>query len=181
VASPLKRYIQQEVEDQIAEKILLGALEKEGEIIIDVENNKLSDSYYDFLASEARQASFVAVAKKDIKYIANNIFSSMQNGEKIDLENIGVTVYTNIQKEIEAVAKKIASKIKEGYRYSDFALYTTKPEEYDKIISRVFYENNLKYYLPKSKSICESILVKYIQGILNLAPKGLNLDKALQI
>ncbi len=41
-ARPLKRYIQQEVEDQIAEKILLGALEKEGEIIIDVENNKLT-------------------------------------------------------------------------------------------------------------------------------------------
>ena len=34
----------------------------------DVENNKLSDSYYDFLASEARQASFIAIAKKDIKY-----------------------------------------------------------------------------------------------------------------
>ena len=41
-ARPLKRYIQQEVEDQIAEKILLGELEKEGEIVIDVENNKLS-------------------------------------------------------------------------------------------------------------------------------------------
>lgn len=34
----------------------------------DVENNKLTDSYYDFLASEARQTSFVSIAKKDIKY-----------------------------------------------------------------------------------------------------------------
>ncbi len=34
----------------------------------DIENDKLSDSYYDFLASEARQTSFVAIAKKDIKY-----------------------------------------------------------------------------------------------------------------
>ncbi len=34
----------------------------------DVENNKISDSYYDFLASEARQASFIAIAKRDIKY-----------------------------------------------------------------------------------------------------------------
>ncbi len=34
----------------------------------DVENNKLTDSYYDFLASEARQTSFIAIAKKDIKY-----------------------------------------------------------------------------------------------------------------
>jgi ATP-dependent Clp protease ATP-binding subunit ClpA len=41
-ARPLKRYIQQEVEDQIAEKILLGSLNKEGEIIIDVENDKLT-------------------------------------------------------------------------------------------------------------------------------------------
>ena len=31
-----------------------------------VEENKLTDSYYDLLASEARQTSFVAIAKKDI-------------------------------------------------------------------------------------------------------------------
>ena len=41
-ARPLKRYIQQEVEDQIAEKILLGELKNEGEIIIDEEDNKLT-------------------------------------------------------------------------------------------------------------------------------------------
>ena len=32
-----------------------------------IEENKLTDSYYDFLASEARQASIVAIAKKDIQ------------------------------------------------------------------------------------------------------------------
>lgn len=120
-------------------------------------------------------------AKLDIKYIADNIFSNVQNKEKIDLQNIDVTVYTNIQKEIEAVAKEIASKTKEGYRYSDFAIYTTKPEEYEKTIARVFYENNIEYYLPKSKSICESVLVKYIQGVLNLASKGLNLELVFDI
>ena len=31
-----------------------------------IEENKLTDSYYDFLASEARQASIVAIAKKDV-------------------------------------------------------------------------------------------------------------------
>ncbi len=41
-ARPLKRFIQQEVEDQIAEKILLGKLNKEGGIIIDIENGKLT-------------------------------------------------------------------------------------------------------------------------------------------
>ena len=41
-ARPLKRFIQQEVEDRIAEKILLGELEKQGVIIIDVRGNDLS-------------------------------------------------------------------------------------------------------------------------------------------
>lgn len=31
-----------------------------------IEENKLTDSYYDLLASEARQASFVAIAKRDV-------------------------------------------------------------------------------------------------------------------
>ena len=34
----------------------------------DITNNILNDSYYDFLASEARQSSLIAIAKKDVKY-----------------------------------------------------------------------------------------------------------------
>lgn len=41
-ARPLRRYIQQEIEDQIAEKILLGQLNNTGEIIIDVKDDKLT-------------------------------------------------------------------------------------------------------------------------------------------
>jgi len=41
-ARPLKRFINQEVEDKIAEKILLGELEKSGTIIIDVDGNGLT-------------------------------------------------------------------------------------------------------------------------------------------
>lgn len=32
-----------------------------------VEENKLTDTYYDLLASEARQASLIAIAKKDVE------------------------------------------------------------------------------------------------------------------
>lgn len=41
-ARPLKRYISQEIEDKIAEKILLGELEKKGTIVIDVNGNGLT-------------------------------------------------------------------------------------------------------------------------------------------
>lgn len=32
-----------------------------------IEDNKLTDTYYDLLASEARQASLIAIAKKDVE------------------------------------------------------------------------------------------------------------------
>lgn len=41
-ARPLKRFIASEIEDKIAEKILLGELEKSGSIIIDVDGNGLT-------------------------------------------------------------------------------------------------------------------------------------------
>ena len=41
-ARPLKRYISQEIEDKIAEKILLGELDKKGTVVIDVNGNGLT-------------------------------------------------------------------------------------------------------------------------------------------
>ena len=40
-ARPLKRYIQQEVEDRIAEKMLLGEISQTGSVVIDCVNGEL--------------------------------------------------------------------------------------------------------------------------------------------
>ena len=40
-ARPLKRFIEQEIEDKIAEKILLGTLQDTGKILVGVEDGKL--------------------------------------------------------------------------------------------------------------------------------------------
>ena len=47
-------------------KVLYSEEQRLFSIGFNVEENKLTDSYYDLLASEARQASLVAIAKKDI-------------------------------------------------------------------------------------------------------------------
>ena len=117
--------------------------------------------------------------KDDLKYIANNLFSQ-ENNKKIEAENMEVIVQTNVIKEIESVAEDIQKYIKSGYRFSDFAIYTTNIEEYEKTISRVFYENKLQIYIPKNKNVSESILVKYIQSILRLASRGLNLENIFE-
>ena len=48
-------------------KVLYNEKTRLFSIGFNVEQNKLTDSYYDLLASEARQASLVAIAKRDIK------------------------------------------------------------------------------------------------------------------
>lgn len=121
-------------------------------------------------------------AKEDIKYIASNLFkNSSEKIQKININNIEFVMYTNILSEINEVAKIISKKIKEGYRYSDFAIYTTNTDEYQNVIAKVFYENNLDIYIARNKKLSESILVKYIQGILNLSIKGLNLELIFDI
>ena len=47
--------------------VLYNKEERLFSIGFNIEENKLTDSYYDLLASEARQASLVAIAKKDIE------------------------------------------------------------------------------------------------------------------
>ena len=47
-------------------KFLYDSKKRLFSIGFDVEQNKLTDSYYDLLASEARQASLIAIAKKDV-------------------------------------------------------------------------------------------------------------------
>ncbi|MCI8273606.1 MAG: hypothetical protein HFJ55_05955 [Clostridia bacterium] len=48
-------------------KILYSNEQRLFSIGFNIEENKLTDSYYDLLASEARQASLVAIAKKDVE------------------------------------------------------------------------------------------------------------------
>ena len=61
--------ILKQCEDIINNTDFIELYDKEKDIFsigFNVEENKLTDSYYDLLASEARQASLVAIAKKDV-------------------------------------------------------------------------------------------------------------------
>ena len=65
LATSLKVKIQQMIEDMDF-SVLYNHEQQIFSIGFNIEENKLTDSYYDLLASEARQASLVAIAKKDV-------------------------------------------------------------------------------------------------------------------
>ncbi len=68
--SQIKEKILEKIDKLINEtdfSMLYSNEQKLFSIGFDVEENRLTDSYYDLLASEARQASLVAIAKKDVE------------------------------------------------------------------------------------------------------------------
>ena len=65
ITKPLIDIIEKLIEDTNF-RILYDYKKKIFSIGFNVEENKLTDSYYDLLASEARQASLVAIAKKEV-------------------------------------------------------------------------------------------------------------------
>ena len=59
-------YITNHMIEQVDFSVLYSPEQQIFSIGFNIEENKLTDSYYDLLASEARQASLVAIAKKDV-------------------------------------------------------------------------------------------------------------------
>ncbi len=113
-------------------------------------------------------------ADECIKYLAQNIFDvSLNKYNSTKKENsVFLNIYQSVYNEIEEVAKKIAKGIRNGKRYSDFAIYTTDLDNYSFVISRIFYEYDIPFYVDTKKSIESSKLVVYIMNLLNLARKN---------
>lgn len=118
-------------------------------------------------------------AKEDLKYLADKVFENSR--ELIESENVNINIYTNSFKEIEEIAKKISYLVKNGYRYNDICIYTTNIDSYKKLIERIFYEYNIKLYVNTSKTIEESILIKYILGILDIMVSGINTENVFEV
>ncbi len=119
--------------------------------------------------------------KEDINFLINNIFENVPN-EKRKAENIDISIKSNIYEEVRDIAKKIRkSVVCDGYKYSDFAIYTSNISEYDYVIKQVFYEYLIPVYLDTYKDISKNSLFKYIAKFLDVLCYGLNNDNLFEI
>lgn len=116
----------------------------------------------------------------DIEYLSENIF--MQNKvNKIDAKNIYINLYNNSFSEITYISNVINKKVREGYRYSDFDIYTTDIEKYKDIVSRIFFDTKIPVYINSKTNIMFSKLVLYITKYLEILEKGVKKDLLLDI
>lgn len=119
-------------------------------------------------------------AKEDIKYLANNIFMDDVKA-KVKVENIHISLTTNIYTEVEKIANIISEKIREGYRYKDFAIYTTNTDEYSYVVKKIFYEYNIPVYIDSKISIESNIIAKYLQKLIEICKNGYKKENLFQI
>ena len=110
--------------------------------------------------------------KNDIKYLADNIFFDTKLKKKKS-ENIHIEYFSNVLSEVKNISKIINKKIREGYRYFDFDIYTTDIEKYKEVIIRNFYETKIPIYIHCEDGITSSKLVVYILKYLELLKNGI--------
>ena len=119
-------------------------------------------------------------ASKSLVYLADKVFSEEKVVEK-ELDDIEITIETNKYTEIENIAKKIKNKIKKGYRYSDFCIYTTNVLEYSNIISKTFEEYDISLYIDGSEKIEIAKLTKYLDLLLEILVKDVNIEVIFEL
>lgn len=118
--------------------------------------------------------------KQDIKYLSDNIFSNKID-KKINSQNVHIGMYSNAFSEIEYIASYINKKVRVGYRYKDFDIYTTDLDEYKDIISRVFFQANIPIYINSKENIKFSKLTTYILKYLDILKNGVKNDTLIDI
>ena len=113
---------------------------------------------------------------KDLAHLAENIFDLSKNEYKDKVENVSLVLKENTYNEIEYVAVDILSKVKEGYRFNDFVIYTNDILGYKVNMSRIFSLYNIPVYFNVEQSIQSSPLAIYLLTALRIVTDGLKKD-----
>ncbi|MBR6689049.1 MAG: PD-(D/E)XK nuclease family protein [Clostridia bacterium] len=113
---------------------------------------------------------------EDLAYLAENIFNLSKNEYKKEVKNIQLVLKENTYNEIEYVAVDILSKVKEGYKYKDFVVYTNDILGYNINMHRIFAMYNIPVYFNVEQSINSNPFVIYITILLKIITEGLKKD-----
>lgn len=107
---------------------------------------------------------------EQIKYLGQNIFENLYGmyEPKSNEKSVFVSSFQNAYDETQKIANIISKELKNGKRYKDFAIYTTNLDDYAFLISRIFSDYNIPFYVDTKKSIISSKLVTYILTLLNV-------------
>lgn len=118
----------------------------------------------------------------EFSLLANNLFSYKPIMFKHKPENIFLFDASSTEDEVRFLAETIKKGvIEDGDSFSDFSIITTDESEYDRLISRVFFEENIPVFLDRKKKLFNNPIAKLLISILSLVGNKLNQDDVMHI
>lgn len=110
---------------------------------------------------------------QEIAFLSNNIFNVYSQTYNKEVEAVKLILTSNTYNEIKYVAGDILAKIKEGYVYSDIAIYTNNLEMYSIFLKKIFGVYNIPLYINEQDKITNASIAVYLTNILKLIVNGL--------
>ncbi len=112
----------------------------------------------------------------ELKHLEKNIYTSKYEKYQKEVNNIILNFYLNPYEEVENVAKKISSLIKDGVRYRNIAVITNSLDEYSSIAKVVFEKYNIPVFIDEKILLSKKIIIKYVLSILDVFAKNWSND-----
>lgn len=107
--------------------------------------------------------------EKDLKFLADNLFSYKTEEFKEDIKNIEIFKASSIYEEVEHTAIEILNLIKnKNALYRDIQVLPSDYETYKNIISEVFNKYKINYFLDNTSNIIDTNILRGIIKILNI-------------
>ncbi|NSB11963.1 helicase-exonuclease AddAB subunit AddB [Clostridium beijerinckii] len=109
----------------------------------------------------------------ELDHIEKYFFSYPFNEYDKTPERIALYKASNIYDEIERVSKSITSLVREnGYRYRDISVVCRNIDDYEKIISVIFKDYNIPYFLDKKIQLLSNPLIVLISSAFEILLKN---------
>lgn len=118
----------------------------------------------------------------EFSLLANNLFSYKPVTFKHVPKSFFLYDAASTEDEVRFLAETIKKGVIEnGDCFSDFSIITTDESEYDRLISRVFFEENIPVFLDRKKKLSNNPIAKLLISILSLVGNKLNQDDVMHI
>ncbi|MCD2345308.1 helicase-exonuclease AddAB subunit AddB [Clostridium guangxiense] len=110
---------------------------------------------------------------KELAFLENNLYAFPYEIFKEKTTKIKICNSTNSFSELESVAREIISLCRDkNYRLNDIAVVTGNLDSYEKIISVIFKEYGIPYFIDQRRSIEDNNLVVLVNSIMEVFIKN---------
>lgn len=112
-------------------------------------------------------------SSEELGFLEKNLYSFPYEKYAKRTKNIKLLRAQNTYTEIENTARDIIKLCRDnGYRYKDIAVITRELDSYENIISAVFNEYEIPYFIDKKKDIEGNLIVVFLMSALEIITKN---------